>query len=85
LPVRIRCAVECLPFENPKLSAVAVASLSGNDFAFALDKAIARSGVKLIEAKAGPQPEQLSPCAGVAAPCTHSSLSYCRTREFRGS
>jgi hypothetical protein len=51
LPVRIRCATECLPFENPKLSAVAVASLTGNDFASALERAIARSGSKLIEAK----------------------------------
>ena len=36
---------------NPKLSAVAIASLTGNDFAMRLDRAIMRSG-KLIEAKA---------------------------------
>jgi hypothetical protein len=36
---------------NPKLSAVAVASLSGSGFAAALERAIARSGVELIEAK----------------------------------
>ena len=36
---------------NPKLSAVAVASMTGNDFAMRLDRAIMRSG-KLIEAKA---------------------------------
>jgi hypothetical protein len=51
LPVRIRCAVEALPYENPKLSAVAVASMSGNEFAMRLDRAIMRSA-KLIEAKA---------------------------------
>lgn len=58
LSVRIRCATEALPYENPKLSAVAVASMSGNEFAQRLERAIARSGrVGLIEAKALPQPE----------------------------
>jgi hypothetical protein len=40
---RIRCAIEALPFEHPKLSAVAHASLSGNDFATMLDRAVQRS------------------------------------------
>jgi hypothetical protein len=53
LPVRIRCATEALPYENPKLSAVAVGYMSADSFAARLDKAIARSGVKLIEAKVG--------------------------------
>jgi hypothetical protein len=44
LPVRMRAASECLPFETPKLGAVAVTSLTANDFAAALDRAIARSG-----------------------------------------
>jgi hypothetical protein len=60
LPVRLRCAVECLPFENPKLSAIGVSQLTGKDFAAALDRAISRSrSVPLIEAKAVelPQPE----------------------------
>jgi hypothetical protein len=52
LPVRVRCAVECLPFENPKLSAIGVSQLTGRDFAAALDRAIARSRPVLIEAKA---------------------------------
>jgi hypothetical protein len=52
LPVRIRCAVECLPFENPKLSAIGVSQLTGRDFAAALDRAISRSRPALIEAKA---------------------------------
>ena len=42
--VRIRAAVEALPFEAPKLSAVAVASMSGADFAKRPDRAIERSG-----------------------------------------
>jgi hypothetical protein len=41
---------------NPKLSAVAVASMTGNDFAMRLDRAIMRSG-KLIEAKAIESPQ----------------------------
>jgi hypothetical protein len=52
LPVRMRAATEALPYENPKLSAVGVAHLTGQDFAIALDKAIARSRPVLIEAKA---------------------------------
>jgi hypothetical protein len=51
LPVRIRCASEALPYEAPRLSAMAVTSMTTNDFAAALDRAIARSS-KLIEAKA---------------------------------
>jgi len=55
LPVRMRAAIECLPFEAPKLSATAI--LSQPDFGVRLERAIARSGVKLIEAKALPQQE----------------------------
>lgn len=54
LPTRIRCAVEALPFESPKLSATAV--LFRDDFATRLERAIARSGKAplLIEAKPVP-------------------------------
>jgi hypothetical protein len=46
-------AIECLPFENPKLSAMAVSQLSEHDFAAGLDRAIARSlEPKLIEGRA---------------------------------
>ena len=53
LPVRIRCAVECLPFESPKLSATAI--VQGQDFAALLDARLSRAdklngeGPKLIE------------------------------------
>jgi hypothetical protein len=53
LPVRMRAAIEALPFESPKLSATAV--LSQADFASQLERAIARSGVRLIEARAQPE------------------------------
>ena len=43
LGVRLRSAIEALPFENPKLSAVAVTNMSGRDFADRLDRAIERS------------------------------------------
>ena len=51
LPVRLRAAIETLPFESPKLSATAV--LYQDDFASRLERAIERSGrpPKLIEAK----------------------------------
>jgi hypothetical protein len=56
--VRIRAATEALPFESPKLTAVAHAPLTGKDFATLLDKAIARTlagipaSAKLIEGRA---------------------------------
>src|SRR6516165_5128704 len=43
LPVRMRVAIECLPFENPKVSAVAISHMNGQDFATALERAIQRS------------------------------------------
>jgi hypothetical protein len=39
----MRAAIQCLPFENPKLSATAIASMDGATFAQALDRAIERS------------------------------------------
>ncbi len=53
ISVRMRAAIESLPFENPKLSAMAVTAMSSQDFASRLERAIARSnGARLIEAKA---------------------------------
>jgi hypothetical protein len=43
LNVRVRCAVEALAHEYPRVSAVAVASMSGQSFAEALERAIERS------------------------------------------
>ena len=42
-PQQMRAAIECLQFENPKVSAVAVSHMNGQDFASALERAIQRS------------------------------------------
>jgi hypothetical protein len=47
LSARIRCAVEALPFESPKLSATAIVA-PGEGFARKLGKAVERSRLKLI-------------------------------------
>jgi hypothetical protein len=41
--VRIRCAVEALPYENPRMSAVTIATMDGKTFAEALERCIERS------------------------------------------
>jgi hypothetical protein len=43
LNVRVRCAIEALAHEYPKVSAVQVSHMNGQDFAAALDRAIERS------------------------------------------
>ena len=42
-PQQARCAIEALPYENPRVSAVAVTHMNGQDFASALERAIQRS------------------------------------------
>jgi hypothetical protein len=50
LPTRMRAAALAIPFETPRLTAVANVDVSA--FADRLEKAILRSGVRLIEATA---------------------------------
>jgi hypothetical protein len=47
LNVRVRCAVEALAHEYPRVSAVAVSHMNGQDFASALERAIQRSKAPL--------------------------------------
>ena len=54
-PQQMRAAIESLPYENPKLSAVAIASMNERDFALRLERCIERSNrAKLIEASVEP-------------------------------
>ena len=51
LPIRVRCAVEALQHEYPRVSAVAVTNMTGQQsFAEALERAIERSGIKTLPA-----------------------------------
>jgi hypothetical protein len=60
LNVRVRCAVEALAHEYPRVSAVAVTSMSGQSFAEALERAIARSQepVPLLNGPVEPLPPE---------------------------
>jgi hypothetical protein len=53
---RLRAAIEALQHEHPRLGAVAIGSMNGQDFASLLERAIARSNkereVKQIEGRA---------------------------------
>jgi hypothetical protein len=57
-PAQLRAAMVALPFESPKLTAMAVSSMDGEHFAAMLEKAIARSHapLKQIELKANDGP-----------------------------
>jgi hypothetical protein len=54
-PQQMRAAIEALPFESPKLTAMALASMTAEDFAARLERALERSASvrppKLIELK----------------------------------
>jgi hypothetical protein len=51
-PAQLRMLIELLPFHMPKLSAVGVGYLTGDDFASRLERAVDRSNrAKLIEGR----------------------------------
>jgi ParB-like chromosome segregation protein Spo0J len=55
---RMRAAIEALPFETPRVSAVAVGYLTGADFATRLERAVEASNrAKLIEGRVLPESE----------------------------
>jgi hypothetical protein len=56
----MRAAIETLPYETPKLTAVATTALDGGSFAALFDKAIKRSRapMKRIEATTVPENRQ---------------------------
>jgi hypothetical protein len=54
-PQQFRAACEALPFENPKLGAVATTALNGKDFATMLEKAIKRSSMTAEEPREAKQ------------------------------
>jgi len=47
-PQQMRAAIESLPYENPKLSATAIATMDGQTFAQALERCIERSRGPLL-------------------------------------
>jgi hypothetical protein len=55
---QMRVAIESLPYEQPKLTAIALSSMTAQDFASRLERAQQRSDAvrfpKLIEARADP-------------------------------
>jgi hypothetical protein len=57
-PQQMRAAIEALPFEVPKLSAAAIATIDGKTFAEALERCIerSRSPVPLINGPVEPLP-----------------------------
>jgi hypothetical protein len=58
IAVRMRAAIEAMPFETPRVSAVTVGYIQGNDFASRLERAIeAAEKAKLIEGRVLPESE----------------------------
>ena len=54
-PQQMRVPIECLSYENPKLSAVQVGFVNAEDFASRLERALNRSErARLIEGRAEP-------------------------------
>jgi len=50
-PQQMRAAIESLPYENAKITAVAIGKLTGQDFYTRLEKAVRIQEARLIEAQ----------------------------------
>ena len=59
-PSQFRAAKELLPYEQPKLTAVALGHFDGTSFAEALDRCLKRSSAPYVPRPALPAPEQHS-------------------------
>ena len=58
-PQQMRAAIESLPYETPKLSATAIATMDGKTFAEALERCIERSnGPPRLNGKVEPLPRE---------------------------
>jgi len=77
---RLRAAIEAMPHEHPRLGAVAIGSLTGTDFASALDRALERSG-KLLEVKAIDVTPHDRPNEAEAVSAAHQTQSFPRPRR----
>jgi len=84
-PQQIRMLIELLPYHAPRLSAVAVGSVTGQDFARMLDAAILRSGkaqeVGQLELKAIDVTPAERPNEAEAVSAAHQQQSFPRPRR----
>ena len=73
---RMRAAIEALPFETPKLTAVATTELNGNSFGELLDRAIAR-----VERSKQPPPPKMIDVTPVPHPASELKGPMVRLRR----
>ena len=67
--LRMRAAIEALPFEVPKLSATAIATMDGKTFAEALERCIERSSSPpRLNGPVQPLPPDNKPCLLYTSP-----------------
>jgi hypothetical protein len=72
-PQQMRAAIECLQFEEPKVSAIAYGHFNGQSMAEALDRAIARSN----------SPHVMNKPPALAGPTTPTIIEH-DAQELRG-
>jgi hypothetical protein len=63
-----RAAEACLPFERPKLGVVATTTMNADSFSEMLERAIMRSGTKVIEHRQDETPASPSPLPPYSSP-----------------